>query len=67
MFSIIAKKKAEFINKGATAVAARFKTDILRMLGEDARPEDVEIISKYFDEGVARNSAEQALKDAGIL
>lgn len=67
MLGFIAKKKEEMINKGATAVAARFKTDILRMLGEDARKEDVDIISTYFDNGVARQSAEKALKDAGIL
>lgn len=67
MFGMIAKKKEELINKGATAIAARFKKEILAMLGDDARPEDVEIISKYFDTGVARNSAEKALKEAGIL
>ena len=67
MLGFIAKKKEELINKGATVVAERFKKDILRLLGDDARPEDVDVVSSYFDSGIARNAAEQALKDANIL
>jgi len=73
MLGFIAKKKEELINQGAAAVAAQFKEDILRLLGEDAREEDVKAVEAYFAPGSggkhspARLQAEKALKNAGIL
>lgn len=64
MFNKLLQKK---INAGATAVAAQFKTDILRILGEDVSEELKERISQYFDRGTARDQAEKALKNAGII
>ncbi len=64
MFNKLIQKK---INAGATAVAAQFKTDILRILGEDIDSDVKDRISQYFDGGVARNQAEKALKEAGII
>lgn len=61
------KAKQRMINKAADVVAKRFKADILQLLGEDAREADVKIVSQYFDEGLARNAAEEALKGAGVI
>jgi uncharacterized protein YgbK (DUF1537 family) len=64
MFSAL-KQKA--IEKAANVVISVLKQDITMLLGTDARPEDIEIISAYFDGGTALENVKSALEKAGIL
>lgn len=66
-FNIFEKKKQEIITKASASITKVFKRDIIALLGEDAREEDVEVITKYFDEGHAVNAAKSALEADGII
>lgn len=61
------KKKQEIMDNASGVIVSVFKRDIVKLLGDDAREQDVEIITRYFDDGHAVKAAKDALIKAGIL
>lgn len=59
--------KNKIIDKATNTVITVLKRDITMLLGTDARPEDVKVITEYFDEGAALANVKVALSAAGIL
>lgn len=61
-------KQKEKIFDNVNEVALKvLRENILQLLGEDAREEDVNVIKKYFDSGIASRQVKEALKEAKIL
>lgn len=58
--------KEKMFKKVADVLLPAIKTDVIALLGEDAREKDVEVLNKYFD-GPAAASAKTALENAGVL
>jgi len=59
--------KQKLIEKATNSVIGVLKRDITALLGEDARPQDIDIINQYFDSGAALENVKDALTKAGIL
>lgn len=59
--------KQKIIDNATSTVVTVLKRDIIALLGEDAREEDIDVINQYFDGGTALTNVKEALTEAGIL
>lgn len=67
MMGFIEKKKQEIISKATTIASDTLKNSVITLLGDNARPEDVKLITSYFEDGHAAHDVRKALEKAKII